>query len=142
MVQRLVVTLYFIIGQGKMVDTVEAQFGPYELFKLQFAFLTALSRDIGSSRKKAVDRRFKPVDTTPLLTKDDLKNITAANAVGKELRGNTPRASPCPAPYRSYGGPRGRGKGGKGREKSGGKGKGQHRQRFSFVENKPANFTK
>ena len=85
---------------------------------------------------------FKPTDPTPLLTKDDLKNLLAANAVGKELRGSVTRAAPYPSPYRSYGGPRGGGKGGKGCEKACGKGKSQHRQRFTFGENKPAEVTK
>ena len=142
MVQRLVFTLYLVIGQDKAVDSMEAEYSPNELFELLFAFLTALSRDIGSSRKQAVDRRFKPADTTPLLTKDGLKKVTAANAVGKEPRGSTPCTCPHHAPYRSYGGSRGRGKDGKGRGNSGGKGKGQHRQRFSFGDNGPAEVTK
>ena len=107
MVQRLVVTLYLVIGQDKAVDAMEAEYSPDELFELLFAFLSALPRDISTSRKQAVDRRFKPTDPTPLLTKDDLKNITAAKALGKELRGNTSRTAPYPSPYRSYGGPRG-----------------------------------
>ena len=141
-VQRLLVTLYLVIGQDKAVDTMEAEYSPDELFELLFAFLSALSRDISASRKQAVDRRFKPTDPTPRLTKDDLKNSTASNAVGKELRGNTSRTAPYPAPYRSYGGPQGRGKGDKGRGKAGGKGKRQHRQPFSFGDNKPAEVTK
>ena len=136
-VQRLVVTLYLAIGQDKAVDAMEAEYSPNKLFKLFFAFLTSLSRDIGSSRKQAVDRRFEPADPTPLLTKDDLKNITAANPVCKDLRGNMSRTAPYPPHYRSYGGTRVREKGGKGRGKAGGKGKDQHRQRFTFGDNKP-----
>ena len=97
--------MYLVIGQYNAVDAMEAEFSPDEQFELLFAFLTALSRDIGSSRKQALDRRLEPADATPLLTKDDLKNITAANAVGKELRGNTSRTAPFPAPHGSYGGP-------------------------------------
>ena len=54
-VQRLVVTLYLVIGQNKAVDVTEADFSPDELFKLLLTFLTAFLRDIGSSRKQAVD---------------------------------------------------------------------------------------
>lgn len=138
--QRLVATLYLVIGQDKVLDTMEAEFNPDDLFELLFAFLASLSKDIGGSRKEAVDRRFRPAEAAPLLTKEDLKNITAANAVGKELRTGSTRSTPYPAPYRSNGG-RGRGKGGKGRGKASGKGKGQHRQRFSFSDNKPAEST-
>ena len=142
MVQRLVFTLYLFIGQEKAVDAMEVEFSPDELFKLFFAFFTALSRDIGSSRKQAVDQRFKPADATPLLTKEDLKNITAVNAVGKELCGNLTRTAQYPSPYRSYGGHRGRGKGGEGPGKTGGKDKGQNWQSFSFGDNEPAEVTK
>ena len=97
-----------------------AEFSPAELFELLFALLTDFWRDIGTSRKQAVDRRFKPPDRKTLLTKDDLENITAANTVGKDLRGNKSRTAAYPVPYRSYGGPRGQEKGGKGRGKAGG----------------------
>ena len=50
MVQGLVVTLYPFTGQDKAVDAMEADFSPAELFELLFAFLTALSMDLGSSR--------------------------------------------------------------------------------------------
>ena len=106
-VQRLVFTLYLVIGQDKAVDKMEAEYSPDELFELLFAFLSALLRYIGASRKQVVDRRFKPADPTPLLTKDGLKNITAASAIGKELGGNISRTEPYPAPYSSYSGPRG-----------------------------------
>ena len=97
-VQRLVVTLYLVIGQDKAVDAMEAEYSPDELFELLFAFLWALSRDISASRKQAMDQRFKPTDPTPLLTKDDLKNLSAANAMCKELRGRVTRAAPYPSP--------------------------------------------
>ena len=141
-VQRLVVTLYLVIGQDKAVDAMEAEYSTDELFELLFAFLSALSRDISASKKQVVDRRFKPTDPTPLLKKDNLKNLMAANAVGKELRGSLTRTAPYPSPYRLYGGPRRQGKGGKGRGKAGCQGKCQHRQRFTFRENKLDEVTK
>ena len=55
LVQRLVVTLYGFIGQGKAVDAMKAEFSPDELVENLFTFLKALSRDIGSSRKQVVD---------------------------------------------------------------------------------------
>jgi hypothetical protein len=139
--QRLIATLYLVIGEDKVLDTMEAEFNADDLFELVFAFLTTLSKDIGGSRKGAVDRRFKPAESNPLLTKEDLKNITAANAVSKELRGGSSRPAPYPSPYRSNGNFRGRGKGGKGRGRASGKGKGQHRQRYTFGDNKPTEVT-
>ena len=136
--QRLLATLYLVVGEDKVLDTMEAEFNADDLFELIFASLTALSKDMGGSRKEAVDPRFKPAESNQLLTKGDLKNITAANAVVKELRSGSSQPAPYPAPYRSNGSFRGRGKGGKGRGCTGRKGEGQHRQRFSFGDTKPA----
>ena len=53
--QRLVVTLYLVIGQDKGAGAMEAEYSPDELLQLFFALLTVLSRDIVPSRIQAVD---------------------------------------------------------------------------------------